>query len=147
MKLIIKFSSVSLCLIFFSSFSYSQGNLQFNRVINFSLKTDIAITSATFKDTVMFCVPPNKVWKIESAGLPNLQNAALFLSSSDAVGYGTINPSRTMELYTFTSNTSSVNIANFPVWLASNFCGQFTYNSLQENLTGLISIIEFNVVP
>jgi hypothetical protein len=147
MKKFFIFAIFSLCSLFLAPCSNAQGNLQFNRVINYSLKANIVITSSTFRDTVMFCVPPNKVWKIESAGLPNLQSASLYLSSSDAINYGTTNPFRTMELYNFTNTTSSISIANFPVWLASNFCGQFTYNALQENASGFISIIEFNVVP
>jgi hypothetical protein len=129
-----------------TTFAKTQGNLQFNRVINYQLKADINYASSFWRDTVMFCIPANKVWKIENVGLPSCSNCSLSLATSDAQGYGTLNPWETWRLYWYSSNIKEV--TNFPIWLTSNFCGQFTYNtSGGQNSTGLISIIEFNIVP
>ncbi|NBO61361.1 MAG: hypothetical protein EBU82_10375 [Flavobacteriia bacterium] len=125
---------------------YGQGNLQFNRVINYTLTADIPTQTNTY-DTVVFCVPNNKVWKIESA----------------FVGWGEV-----MLLSQATKNYSSVASAQrtvtlcpvntgydvFPLWLESNYCGRFQWNFGTANqtcnngcYTGLISILEFNIVP
>ena len=134
-------------LFFFIAFGFfSQGNLQFNRVINYQFIANI-YTVNNYVDTIMFCVPPNKVWKIETAELT--WSGYIRLLPSTSAYYGSLSGSAAIPLVTYNSQTNISQYANFPIWLESNFCGQFTYSSNQQS-TGspaLISIIEFNVVP
>ncbi len=132
--------------------SNAQGNLQFNQVINYTFVADMASTGGILVDTVMFCVPIGKVWKIESFGTPKCCGSgtspnSLFLSSSSAYRYGFLNASATVLLSEYAANNANLT----PIWLQSGYCGQFTFNSgtgsATQTQTALISIIEFNVVP
>ena len=124
---------------------FSQGNLQFNRVINYQLQANINMVN-TYMDTIMFCVPPNKVWKIETA---ELTSGSIKILYSNSPYYGSLSGGYGIPLVTYNSQTTSSEYANFPIWLESNFCGQFTFSNNQQYSfsPGLISIIEFNVVP
>jgi hypothetical protein len=96
----------------------------------------------------MFCVPANKVWKIETVDLPT-GDGFISLATNNHHNYGTLNQAETIRLVW--QSASGKVYSNFPIWLESNFCGEFYYysasNSNSTLLTGLISIIEFNVVP
>lgn len=116
---------------------YSQGNLQFNKVININLSTS---------DTTL-TVPTNKVWKIESAGFNEnmrptngcqiklyLQNYFLFGSQSDL------------------STTTLALFSNFPIWLSTGDYQLYVrYMNCNGNsipgVSSSVSIIEFNIVP
>lgn len=118
---------------------YSQGNLQFNKVINIQSNW---LWSAY--DTVI-TVPINKVWKIESAGFQEkskpingcqiklyLENYFLFGSQSDL------------------TNTALALFSNFPIWLSNGTYRLFvSYVNCNSNppIKPSLSIIEFNIVP
>ena len=124
----------------------AQGNLQFNRIINYTLNADIPTATNTF-DTLVFCVPNNKVWKIESA---SVNWGELWFCSPQTKNFSVIaSTQRTITLCPVTSGH-----VVFPLWLESNFCGRFQWNFGSANMTcnngcytGLISIIEFNIIP
>ncbi len=112
---------------------YSQGNLQFNRVINLSYPKVYAVswsTTAITFDTLI--VPPNKVWKIESAwGNFDVHFGGYLLRNHDC------------------SNTLSVlSSSNFPIWFST---GSYILNgttcSPSSAASAYVSIIEFNIVP
>ena len=113
-------------LILFVSLGKAQGNLQFNQVITYSL------TSGTPQ---AFTVPAGKAWKVETAGISLSGSSAIYLRN----GAGT-------QISCLVQNNSSgypyYNTV-FPLWLNENFQGQF----YAAGCTGIISIIEFNIVP
>jgi len=123
-----------------------QGNLQFNRVINYTLTADIPTQTNTY-DTVVFCVPNNKVWKIESAFVGW---GEVMLLSQAAKNYSSVASAQK----TVTLCPVNTGYDVFPLWLESNYCGRFQWNFGSANMTctngcytGLISILEFNIVP
>ena len=129
-----------------SFFINAQGNLQFNRIVNYTLNADIPTATNTY-DTIVFCVPNNKVWKIESA---SVNWGEIWLCSPLTKNYSVIaSTQRTITLCPVTTGH-----VVYPLWLDSNFCGRFQWNFGSANLTclngcytGLISIIEFNIIP
>ncbi len=132
--------------LFFLGSVKAQGNLQFNRVINYTLTADIPTPTNTY-DTINFCVPNNKVWKIESA---YVGWGEVMLLSQITKNFPTVaSAQRTVTLCPINTGYDV-----FPLWLESNYCGRFQWNFGSANLTcingcytGLISIIEFNIVP
>ena len=146
MKKRVLFAILSLCSLFFAPRSNAQGNLQFNRVINYNFKANI-INGGVNYDTIQFCVPANKIWKIESCATGNTSNGIIHLSHTSALNYGTLNPDPTVTLFTDVTTDEST---SFPIWLGQGYCGTFVYSygsSTLQNKQGMISIIEFNVVP
>ena len=108
----------------FSTWSFSQGNLQFNQVINMSYNYNFLNYGQ--KQTVgSVTVPVGKVWKIESAIPFNYSGTSQFLVNNFTVLYN--NPN------------------NQPIWLKSVDNCRFTLSSTLSSYS--ISIIEFNVVP
>ena len=106
------------------SMLYSQGNLQFNQVINMSYNYNFLNYGQ--KQTVgSVTVPVGKVWKIESAIPFNYSGTSQFLVNNFTVLYN--NPN------------------NQPIWLKSVDNCRFTLSSTLSSYS--ISIIEFNVVP
>lgn len=107
-------------ILFISLFGFSQGNLQFNQVLNLSFSAGGA----------NFAVPPGKVWKIETVSLSghssyfglSLAGQTIFLKNTHT-GYGPV-------------------FESFPYWVAG---GQNVYMSGLNS--GVASIIEFNIVP
>lgn len=106
--------------LFISLFGFSQGNLQFNQVLNLSFSAGGA----------NFAVPPGKVWKIETVSLSSyssyfslsLAGQTIFLKNTHT-GYGPV-------------------FESFPYWVAG---GQNVYMSGLNS--GVASVIEFNIVP
>ena len=104
----------------FSTLGFSQGNLQFNQVLNLSFSAGGA----------NFAVPPGKVWKIETVSLSSYSSyfslsvagQSVFLKNTHS-GYGPV-------------------FESFPFWVAG---GQNVFMSGLNS--GVASIIEFNVVP
>ena len=104
----------------FSTLGFSQGNLQFNQVLNLSFSAGGA----------NFAVPPGKVWKIETVSLSSYSSyfslsvagQSVFLKNTHT-GYGPV-------------------FESFPFWVAG---GQNVFMSGLNS--GVASIIEFNVVP
>lgn len=121
------FLFITVFLLGFSKTSFSQGNLQFNRVVFYDI---------TFGSVQTFSVPAGKVWKIESVGASS-SSCAVSLQNSSGQAQGTL-------YYVSASNY----LPAYPIWLPSGHTGGFAYNI--NNCTGAhayISIIEFNVVP
>jgi hypothetical protein len=132
-------------LLFFSSQGFAQGNLQFNRVINYTLSGTIpaSANTPTTVQTITVTVPVNKVWKIESAhcrasNTSNVQNNQVeaYIALDNA--------------WIMANNTSYV-IPTFPIWLSA---GTHTIqiisdngSTLVSNLYGLVTGIEFNIIP
>ena len=104
----------------FSTLGLSQGNLQFNQVLNLSFSAGGA----------NFAVPPGKVWKIETVSLSSYSSyfslsvagQSVFLKNTHS-GYGPV-------------------FESFPFWVAG---GQNVFMSGLNS--GVASVIEFNVVP
>ena len=104
----------------FSTLGFSQGNLQFNQVLNLSFSAGGA----------NFAVPPGKVWKIETVSLSSYSSyfslsvagQSIFLKNTHT-GYGPV-------------------FESFPFWVAG---GQNVFMSGLNS--GVASVIEFNVVP
>ena len=105
---------------FIVSIGFSQGNLQFNQVLNLSFSAGGA----------NFAVPPGKVWKIETVSLSSYSSyfslsvagQSVFLKNTHS-GYGPV-------------------FESFPFWVAG---GQNVFMSGLNS--GVASVIEFNVVP
>jgi hypothetical protein len=105
----------------FSLMSYSQGNLQFNQVLN------IEFTGAS---TTSYTVPAGKIWKLENCLLTSVNFYACMVYNGTTY-------------YLRQHNTSSSSWDNFPFWFGSGKTVTFGGGCS----AGMISIIEFNVVP
>jgi hypothetical protein len=107
--------------LFFSIFkSFGQGNLQFNQVINLEF-----VSGGT---TVT--VPTGKVWKLESCMITSINSYACMVVNG-------------VTYYMRQHNTSSSAWDNFPFWFAEGKTITFGGGCS----SGIMSIIEFNVVP
>lgn len=116
---------VFLMLVFLVSLNaaFAQGNLQFNQVIN------MAFTGA---NTTPVTVPAGKVWKIESCMLNTPSNNYAYMLYNGVY-------------YTLRQQQSSAHNVNFPFWLSTGTSVTFGGNG--GGTGGLLSIIEFNIVP
>lgn len=101
----------------------AQGNLQFNQVIN------MAFTSA---NTTPVTVPAGKVWKLENCMLNTPSNNYAYMLYNGVY-------------YNLRQQQTSAHIVNFPFWLSSGTTVTFGGNG--GGAGGMLSIIEFNVVP
>ncbi|NDB35704.1 MAG: hypothetical protein EB023_10305 [Flavobacteriia bacterium] len=101
----------------------AQGNLQFNQVINMPY---------TGSNTTPVTVPAGKVWKIESCMLNTASNTYSYMLYNGVY-------------YNMRQQLSSAHNVNFPFWLASGTSVTFGGNG--GGAGGLLSIIEFNIVP
>jgi hypothetical protein len=101
----------------------AQGNLQFNQVIN------MAFTGA---NTTPVTVPAGKVWKIESCMLNTPSNNYAYMLYNGVY-------------YNLRQQQSSAHNVNFPFWLSSGTTVTFGGNG--GGTGGLLSILEFNIVP
>jgi hypothetical protein len=104
-----------------SSFLFSQGNLQFNQVLN------IEFTGAS---TTSYTVPAGKIWKLENCVLTSVNFYACMVYNGTTY-------------YLRQHNTSSSSWDNFPFWFGSGKTITFGGGCS----AGMISILEFNVVP
>jgi hypothetical protein len=116
MKILILSFFLVLC-----SLLYSQGNLQFNQVLNI----EFASTGST-----AVTVPAGKVWKLENCALTSINNYACMIFNGTTY-------------YLRQHNTSSSAWDNFPFWFGSGKTVTFGGGCSP----GIVSIIEFNVVP
>jgi len=125
---------------------FSQGNLQFNRVINLTYSVRLSQTDSTIIDSLV--IPVNKVWKIESAGFKKYKmrrNSKFMLDNY------------ILDIEEVGSNfsSSSINIiynkSNFPIWLSTGkyylFYDGDNIGPTKPIVSSSISIIEFNIVP
>jgi hypothetical protein len=103
------------------SLLFSQGNLQFNQVLNIEF---------TGTSTTSYTVPAGKIWKLENCALTSINNYACMLYNGSTY-------------YLRQHNTSSSSWDNFPFWFGSGKTVTFGAGCSP----GMISIIEFNVVP
>ncbi len=100
---------------------FAQGNLQFNQVITSAFASG-NVTPVT--------VPAGKVWKLENCMLNTPSNGYTYMLYN-----GTY--------YNLRQQASSSQVANFPFWLSAGSTVTFGSGSAG----GIISIIEFNIVP
>jgi len=107
-------------LLLLSKIAHSQGNLQFNQVINLEF-----VSGGT---TVT--VPTGKVWKIENCMITSTNFYACMVVNG-------------VTYYMRQHNTSSSAWDNFPFWFAEG--KTITFGGACSS--GILSIIEFNVVP
>ena len=139
--------------LFISTGIYSQGNLQFNRVINLEYKQNLSPISSfnlnpgeTTLET--FVIPENKVWKIIKASvhlLDTTRNDSPYNLSSNIGIF--INNTNIYSTYGAAGNT----IENkYPIWIGSGQRNIIAYNANANSNTikymVSISIIEFNIV-
>lgn len=111
---------LSLSLVIFACSFWSQGNLQFNQVLNLSFQAN----------GTTFSVPAGKVWKLEGVGLSSYSSyfgisvggQNIFLKNTNT-GYGPV-------------------FESFPYWIAGN------QSVFMNGLTGgVASVVEFNIIP
>ena len=124
----------------YSSASFAQGNLQFNKVVNVSGVTPGGNVFTTVS------VPVGKVWKITSSSWMdsggNIPN-----QSSSNIRALCIGPYMLKGWHQY--NGSTLDPVTFPIWLEEGdydvkFCN-YTYTI--SNYTYAISGIEFNIIP
>lgn len=129
----------------FSFAIYSQGNLQFNKVINITLNvpggTASNLDGITVYSAGSYTIPDGKVWKIESASLSRYASS----SSLNPTGEATQGAIKLGDMVIHASNNDTGGTRK-PVWMPSG-----TYNmSISKNGSNQagvsISIIEFNIV-
>jgi hypothetical protein len=121
MKKVLRFILISAITWLSVSKANSQGNLQFNQVLNLEF-TGSSITSYT--------VPAGKIWKLENVVLTSMNFYACMVYNGTTY-------------YLRQHNTSSSSWDNFPFWIGSGKTVTFGGGCSP----GMISIIEFNVVP
>jgi hypothetical protein len=128
--------------------SFAQGNLQFNRVVNFS-SAQVNGTSYTRGDYIYqsFTIPAGKVWKIE--------NVMVASGSLTEQGYVAACPSCAAAFngiiaYIYYTSGYAPDNAKFPIWLSEgNYNFIITDNngtSVTDVLRASYSAIEFNVI-
>lgn len=103
--------------------SFAQGNLQFNQVITYAFASS---------NTTPITVPAGKVWKLENCMLNSTSNTYTFML------YNGVN-------YNLRQQLTSSQVANFPFWLSAGT--SVTFGSAGGAAGGILSIIEFNIVP
>ena len=126
------------------SFLFSQGNLQFNQVLTYSLSGTTSSTAGIYTiQTINVTVPANKVWKIESANCR--ASYSTVLQSNANIAYITLNNAFIV------SNSTSYVMSSFPIWLnEGNHVIQLVVQvgtSVIGNAYGLVTGIEFNIIP
>lgn len=135
---------IILILLFFIALgANAQGNLQFNRVVNFSASQSVANQSSiTFQS---FVVPNGKVWKIENVMVGKKFGAGNLTFCSDCAA--SFN-----EIISYACNLSGNYYENgkSPIWLSEGSYNFIIYNNYSSGTSILVasySAIEFNVVP
>lgn len=103
--------------------SLAQGNLQFNQVITYAFASS---------NTTPITVPAGKVWKLENCMLNSTSNTYTFMQ------YNGVN-------YNLRQQLTSSQVSNFPFWLSAGT--SVTFGSAGGAAGGILSIIEFNIVP
>lgn len=119
----------------------AQGNLQFNQVTSVTITGNLSAMSSI---TSNITVPAGKVWKIEHGSLIQLTNGQKQPMNATWLTLG-------IDEFWIQGNNNGTNMNSLPLWLTegahllyiSNPANAGPYN----NVTGTLSIIEFNVVP
>lgn len=135
--------------IFFEN--YSQGNLQFNRVINLEYTKVLAGTTSSAGDTgetllETISVPENKVWKIVSSSITcgdRIRNNNPLYDSCNAVNVF-INGTKVIS----NRNYNGYNGVQLPIWInsGSKNINAYMVDSDTDPYWISLSIIEFNIV-
>jgi hypothetical protein len=133
---------------FISVFTLAQGNLQFNKVINYVIpSTTVSPPSGQGVPVIngTLTIPSNKVWKIESSGYKSGTNTtwSLFLDNYTLFSYSKTGGGGLNYYYQ----------SPFPIWLPSGtynwkaeYYDYISFTSATFNGAS-ISIIEYNIVP
>ncbi len=133
----------------------AQGNLQFNQVINVNLSgvVNTGVSGNILIQTLNVTVPANKVWKIESATTRiNSSTASPITGLSASANRSYIFLDNNLIGFIYQNTSVLVTSVSMPLWISS---GSHTVQlvvdisssgSLQQ-VYGLISALEFNVVP
>jgi hypothetical protein len=135
--------SIAILLFFISLSTKAQGNLQFNRVVNFSatqsVGSNLPITAQTF------IVPTGKVWKIEYVMIAERTAAggANFCQKCAGSFNGIV-------AYTCHLSGNFYENGKSPIWLSDgsyNFIISQNNSTTAQQLLVSYSAIEFNVIP
>lgn len=132
-----------LILIFFIALgAKAQGNLQFNRVVNFSASQSVVSDSPTTFQT--FQVPAGKVWKIENVMISGK-------NSSGSIQFCDVCAATFNDIIAYMLYFPQIEKATFPIWLSDgsyNFkISNFNFGSSNSRLIlASYSAIEFNIV-
>jgi hypothetical protein len=110
----------------------SQNNLQFSKVISESFTLPTAGYGAGIQYSTLRTVPTGKVWKIESMGGTNSEEACGFEINGNRF------PFYTQQFYSITKQN--------PIWLSAGTTFRFWNNNQYSSTSFYFSIIEFNVV-
>ncbi len=127
----------------------AQGNLQFNRVVNFSDSQSNGGSYSTGAYVYQtFQIPVGKVWKIENVMVGKSNGVELgFVKSCDACA-ATFN---NIIAYIYFTGGYAPDNAKFPIWLSEgtySFIISDNNNSSQgDTLIGSYSAVEFNIIP
>lgn len=131
--------------LFMSIGLYSQGNLQFNRVINLSYTKDI--NSSGITNVASPTISENKVWKINSVSIyPENEIGTAYLYDNPPqnviIEFGDI------VVFQTPANEHSV---KYPIWINSGqkeleIHASGTFSSTANRMKIMISAIEFNIV-
>ena len=130
-----------------SSAIKAQGNLQFNRAINYNLTCTTPGTSTQVQQTVSVTVPAGKVWKIESCNLSYAPSSAPTSYSAPGTSnyVGTILIDQAVVSLGVLGGTGQ----NAPIWLAAGthtfILAGYANTSAVYIFYGLITGIEFNI--
>jgi hypothetical protein len=127
----------------------AQGNLQFNRVVNFSsIQSNGESYSQGAYVYQTFQVPAGKVWKVENVMVGNsngLETGFVKACNSCAASFNNI------IAYIYFPSGYAADNSKFPIWLsegAYDFIISDNNNSSQsDRLIASYSAIEFNIVP
>ena len=139
--------------LFISTGIYSQGNLQFNRVINLEYTQNLNGTNSNASNTgetllESIELEENKVWKVVSAAITNgdrIRGGNPLYQNGNEVGLF-INKTKIYASMA-TNNNIQQNIS-MPIWISSGTKNIITYMNGTDTdpFTISISIIEFNIV-
>ena len=102
---------------------FAQGNLQFNQVITYAFASS---------NTTPITVPAGKVWKLENCMLNSSSNTYTYMLYNGVY-------------YNLRQQLTSTQVANFPFWLSAGT--SVTFGSAGSAAGGILSIIEFNIIP
>ena len=140
----------------FTSFGiFSQGNLQFNKVINLEYNQVLAGTTGSASDTgkntlASLTIPENKVWKIVSVSITGgdriRDNNPLYNTASGSLQISLFLGET--KIMAFIDNQSSPVQPKLPIWFSSGIRDLNAYmaSTDPDPYYFSLSIIEFNIV-
>ena len=138
----------SLILVFCSS-CFTQGNLQFNKVITYE-NTGTWIAGVLDWSSPLYIVPIGKVWKIEYINLCRTQVGTHPQQSQLLIDGKVVFNNLGSETVTFSGGMINSEI-RCPLWVESGSTIQANFTGGNQNVSYpanfLFSIIEFNIVP